>query len=150
MLRIENLLPQFKKALRKRDLNNSKYLIGEIQPLLKALNKNAKLIELRNLLFELAMDTGEYLYAIDGFTANRNLINKNTRLHLEATALLAITHIRNENIPAANPLIAEVLKNYKVIKSKSTRQKFNREIIQRFNKESVLMIQRRYTTKFYY
>jgi hypothetical protein len=131
--RLNVLIPQFKASVKKMHLNASKQLIVDIQPILKKEKKLAKLVELRNMLFELAMELGDFDYAIDGFIANRDLIDKNTRLHLEATALIAICYLRKSDFPKAQPYIMEVLQNKKVIKTDSTRNKFHKEIIHRFD-----------------
>jgi hypothetical protein len=138
-VRLDILMPQFKNSIRQKDFQLSKRLLAEIQPLLKNIKKNALLIEARNLLFELAVEKKEYDYAIEGFLMNRKLISKTTRLHLEATALLAITYLRIDEFEKAKPFIKEVLQNKNVIKTESTRNKFNEAIIQRFDEESALL-----------
>ena len=133
--RLEILLPQFKKAVERKNLNEAKNVIADLQSLLRALNKTTKLVELKNQLFELAFHENQYDFAIEGFMSNRNLVNSKTRLHLEATALLAIAYLRKGDIEKARPFITDVLKNENVIKSPATRAKFHREIIERFNEE---------------
>lgn len=137
--RMKILLPQYEKAIKAQDLATGKKLITDIQSLLKTLSKTIKLVELRNALFEVAMEQGEYSYAIEGFTINRSMVNRNTKLHLEATVLLAVCYIRNEQFIEAQPIISEALKNEKVIKDKQLREKFHIDMINRFNEESVLM-----------
>jgi hypothetical protein len=58
---------------------------------------------------------------------------------LEATALIAICYLRKSDFPKAQPYITEVLQNKKVIKTDSTRNKFHKEIIHRFDEEAVMM-----------
>lgn len=136
--RLKILMPQYKKAILSKDFDFAKSLILDIQPLLKNLNKTSKLIEIKNQLFELAIIKNEPNYAIDGLLINRRLINKNTRLHLEATALLAIAYLRICEVEKSKPYIKEVLQNKNVIKTESTRSKFNEEIIKRFDEECTL------------
>ena len=136
--RLEKLVPQFRKAIHAKSLLNAKIVISDLQQVLRSLSKTAKLVEFKNQLFELALDEQDYDFAIDGFLSNRTLITSTTRLHLEATALLAIAYLRKNEIEKAKPFIIEVLQNKKVIKTDATREKFNREIIARFDEECAL------------
>lgn len=136
--RLDNLIPQFKKAIQERKLSEAKIIVLDLQQVLRALNKRTRLVELKNQFFELALEEQEHDFAIDGFLSNRKLVSKTTRLHLEATALLAIAYLRKTEIEKAKPYIKEVLENDKVIKTESTRIKFNKEIIARFDEECAL------------
>ena len=136
--RLDNLLPQFKKAIQDRKLSDAKIVASDLQQVLRTLSKMTRLVELKNQLFELALEEQEYDFAIDGFLSNRVLVSNTTRLHLEATALLAIAYLRKTEIEKAKPFIKEVLQNDKVIKTEATRIKFNREIIARFDEECAL------------
>lgn len=136
--RLKRLSPQFKKAIAERRLADAKIVIVDLQAVLRTLNKTTKLVEVKNQLFELALDEQDYDFAIEGFLSNRNLVNDTTRLHLEATALLAIAYLRKGEIEKAKPHIKEVLQNKNVIKTQSTREKFNEEIIARFDEECAL------------
>lgn len=136
--RLEILIPQFKKAIQAKNLPDAKVVISDLQQVLRNLGKITRLVEFKNQLFELALEEKEYDFAIDGFLSNRALVNNTTRLHLEATALLAIAYLRKNEIENAKPFIKEVLQNKKVIKTDSTREKFNKEIIARFDEECAL------------
>ena len=109
-----------------------------MQPILRSLGKTNRLAELKNKFFELTMEAGDYEMAIAGFEASREIVNNETRLYLEATALLAIAHLRNSDISKAKPYIQKVLKNDRYIKTESTRLLFNKEIIARFDEEVAL------------
>lgn len=85
----------------------------------------------------MAMDQGQLDLAIDGFESNRKLINSKTKLYLETTALLAITHLRKQNIAEAKPYIKKVLQSSDIIKTEATKIKFNEEVINRFDEEYV-------------
>ncbi len=137
-VRLERLVMQFKKAIATRNFSDAKVISFDLQEVLRRLNKQSKLVEFKNQLYELASEEKEYVFAISGLEANRAIVKNTTRLYLEATALLAITHLRNGNIEKAKPLIKEVLQNQKVIKSEATRAKFNKEIIVRFDEEITL------------
>lgn len=136
--RLDRLVPQFKKAIQDKNLADAKTVISDLQQVLRTLGKTARLVEFKNKLFELALEDKDYDFAIDGFLSNRVLVNNSTRLHLEATALLAIAYLQKNDIEKAKPFIKEVLQNKKVIKTESTREKFNKEIIARFDEECAL------------
>jgi hypothetical protein len=136
--RLKNLMPQFKKVIKERNFSDARIVISDLQAVLRTLNKTTKLVELKNQFFELALEDHEYDFAIEGFLSNRKLVNDTTRLHLEATALLAIAYLQKNDIEKAKPFIKEVLQNKNVIKTEATREKFNKEIIARFDEECAL------------
>lgn len=110
----------------------------DIQDVLSVTNNNTKIAQYKNWFFELALDVHEYDLAEKGFIGTMNLVNKNTRIYLEATALLAICYLRTKKYDLAKPFIEDVLKNDKVIKSEKSRRLFNKNIIQRFDEEVAL------------
>lgn len=89
-------------------------------------------------LYEAALETWQISVAIKGFQFVRDNANENTRLHLEATTLLAICYLREKKLNLAEPLMAEVLKNDKFIKSESKRFEFRAAIVERFDQEGAL------------
>lgn len=137
-LRLGRLATQFKKAIQNKNITDAKIVISDLQQVLRTLGKTTRLVEFKNQLFELALEEQDYDFAINGFLSNRTLVNDATRLHLESTALLAIAYLRKNEIEKAKPFIREVLQNKKVIKTDATREKFNKEIIARFDEECAL------------
>ncbi|MFC1679098.1 hypothetical protein ACFL2T_02680 [Elusimicrobiota bacterium] len=91
----------------------------------------------KNWLFEAALEAGELGFAETGLIGVRKKTSSRTRVHLEATALLAIAYLRQGDIAKAEPLIREVLLNDSNITSKSGRRIFRRRIIERFETEGV-------------
>lgn len=136
--RLKVLEPKLKVAISKRDFQTAKTLALDLQNLLKPTGHFTRLIQSKNRLYELALEIDELDTAIRGLESNRAVVNSNTRLYLEATSLLAICYLRQEEIELAKPLIKEVLTNDKVIKSSRTRKQFRLEIIDRFNQETAL------------
>ncbi len=63
-------------------------------------------------------------------------------MYLEATALLALCHIREGALDKAEPYIAEVLRDDKYIRSKRKRREFHKQVIRRFDEEGALAILR--------
>lgn len=136
--RLHRLEDQLNIAFKTKDLISAKAIVNDLQDLLRPTGHITRLVQNKNILFELAMEKLDYDYAETGFIGNRKLVNRNTRLYIEATSLLAICYLRKRNYEKAKPLIAEVLKNEKVIKSDRTRHAFHYEIIQRFDEEAAL------------
>jgi len=132
------LIKQFKKAISTCQYGDAKYVMRDLHDVMNRLNKKTKLIEHKNKLYELAIQEQDYEVAIDGLNSNRLVVGTRTRTHLEATALLAIAHLRKGEIESAKPFIKDVLQNTHVIKSPGTRARFNKEIIKRFDEEITL------------
>jgi len=88
--RLARLEPQLKIAVAEKDFGTAKKIVSDIQEFLRPTGHISRLVQVKNWLFELAIEIGEYDYAARGFIGNRKLVNKNTRLYLESTALLAI------------------------------------------------------------
>jgi len=136
--RLKSLDPQFKSAIAERKLDVAKIVIRDIRDVLNQTNNKTKLSQYKNQLYELALDSGDYDFAEKGFLEVRHLVNSTTRIHLEATALLAICYLRTEKYEESKVYIEEVLKNDKVIKTERTRNSFKKNIIQRFDEEVAL------------
>jgi len=83
------------------------------------------------------MEAGELDVAIAGFTGIRQKVSSRTRVYLEATALLVICYLRQRNVTAAEPLMAEVLTSHNIM-SESRRRKFLRLTVRKFEEEGVL------------
>lgn len=136
--RLKILEPKLDLAIRQRDYSTAKSLVSDIQSLLRPTLHYVRLCQSKNRLFELAIELKDYDFAINGLKSNREVLNNNTRIYIESTALLAICYIRQQEIEKAKPYIKEVLINHTVIKSERTRNIFHSEIIDRFNEEVAL------------
>lgn len=136
--RLSRLEPQLRNAAQKGDLAMAKRLLLDIQGVLRPTGHETRLMQAKNWLFEAAIEAGDYLFAIEGFIGVRKKVNRNTRVYLEATALLAIAYLRKQDLEAAEPLIREVLQNDKVIASQAKRAEFRKAMIARFDEEAIL------------
>jgi len=136
--KLKRLEPQLKLAVAEKNLGIAKTVVFDIQNILKPTGHLTRLVQIKNWLYELAIDVTEYSFAESGLIGNRKLVNANTRAYIESTSLLAICYLRSNNFDKAKPLIQEVLTNQKVIVSEKTRQEFRKNIIERFDEESVL------------
>lgn len=136
--RLKILEPKFKASIKRKDLETAKSLIVDIQTLLRPTKHFNRIVQNKNSLYELTLELGQIEFSISGLISNRSSVSKNTRLHLEATSLLAICYLRKKDIESAKPLIKEVLTNYSFIKTERTRREFRAEIIERFDEETAL------------
>ena len=112
--------------------------INEAHRLLKPLGQNCRLAVIKCRYCEFLINEQKEQDAILTLNGIRQILNKTTRGYLEATALLAICHLRQGEIVTAKTLMKEVLSNDSVIKSDFQRRQFQKIIIQRFDEETVL------------
>ena len=122
-------------AVYKGNYEHAKEIVLDIQKLLRATGHETRLMKAKNWLFEAALEAGELGTAEIGLIGILKKTNKNTRVHLEATALLAIVYLRQAKLKEAEPLMKEVLKNDKVIRSEKRRRQFRINTIKRFEEE---------------
>lgn len=136
--RLKILEPKLDIAVQNREYQVAKSLVSDIQNILRPTLHYVRLCQSKNKLFELAIELGEFDFAISGLQSNLKVLNVRTRIHLETTSLLAICYVRMQEIEKAKPYIRDVLTNQTVIKSERTRLIFHSEIINRFNEEVAL------------
>ncbi len=136
--KLGQLEPKLRSAVKRGNYLEAKNFVYEIQLILRPTGHETRLMQAKNWLFEAALEAGEIEIAISGFTGIRSKTSKSTRIYLEATALLAICHLRKGITEKAMPLMAEVLKNESLIKSPKRRRDFKLNVIQRFEEESAL------------
>lgn len=94
-------------------------------------------MQAKNWLFEAALNAGELLIAEAGFLGVRSKTAKSTRVHLEATALLAVCLLRQRRLAEAEALIHEVLSS-KSIKDPDRRRHFIESVTSRYRLESYI------------
>jgi hypothetical protein len=135
--RLHRLEPLLQAAAIRGDYEFAQQHALEIQNILRATGHETRLMQAKVWLFEAAMEAGHLSIAMPGFVGIRGKASKGTRLHLEATALLAICYLRQKNLTKAEPLIAEVLKS-RNIRSESGRRRFLRHVVARFEEEGLL------------
>lgn len=129
---------KLKNAVYKGNFEYAKEIVYDIQNMLRPTGHETRLMKSKNWLFEAALESGELDIAESGFRGIRQKMNKNTRIYLEATALLAVVYLRQGKIKEAEPLMREVLKNDKVIRSEKRNRQFRLNIISRFEEEVTL------------
>lgn len=136
--RLKILEPKLEIAISQRDYKAAKALVVDIQDILRATGHHIRICQSKNRLFELAIELEDFDFAITGLKSTLKILNRNTRIHLETTSLLAVCYLRLQEVEKAKPYIKEVLTNQTVIKSQRTRETFHSEIISRFNEEIAL------------
>ncbi|MFM9888430.1 MAG: hypothetical protein ACKVQT_35850, partial [Burkholderiales bacterium] len=119
------------------DYRRAKGFAADIQALLRATGHETRLMRSKNWLFEAALNAGELNTAELGFRGVRAKTKRNTRVHLEATALLVVCLLRQQKVSAAEPLIAGVLEG-KPIKDAERRRHFIESVASRYQLESYI------------
>lgn len=136
--KVQVLEARFRDYLSAGNLKKAKLALNELNKILSGYGHNARIMQAYLMFYEAALEQWEIDLAKRGFQFVRNNTNNNTRLHLEATTLLAIAYLRDRDTFSAEPLMAEVLRNETVIKSERQRQLFRFEVIDRFDQEGAL------------
>jgi len=126
------------KLLFAGELKRAKLVLDELKGILRSYHHEARIMQSYLRLLEAALDSWQLDIAKRGFQFVRSNTRNNTRLYLEASALLAIAHLKEQDILRAEPLMAEVLKNATAIKSARQRDMFRRAITDRFDQEAAL------------
>lgn len=120
------------------NLRKAKLALNELKEILRKYDHDARIMHGYLKLYEAALESWDLNTAKRGFQFVRNNTNKKTRIYLEATTLLAIAHLRDQDLVGAEPLMASALRNEYVIKSEAKRTQFRREVIERFDQEGAL------------
>jgi hypothetical protein len=136
--KLSRLEPALRDAAKKGDYSSAKKIAHDIQNILRPTGHETRLMQSKNWLFEAALEAGEIDTAISGFIGVRKKVFNNTRVFLEATALLAVCLLRKGEIEKAEPLMSYVLRNESVIKSERRRRQFRLNVIQRFEEEATI------------
>ena len=135
---LHRLEPKLRLASARRNFEEAEEIVAEIQLLLRPTGHETRLMQSKNWLYETAMEIGKTEYAIRGFIGVRKKVSSRTRLYLEATALLAICHLRKRDLESARPFMIEALKCEKNLKSERTRSEFKVSLAKRFDEEALL------------
>lgn len=135
--RLAILEPALRAAVYSADYRRAKGFAADIQALLRATGHETRLMRSKNWLFEAALNAGELNTAELGFRGVRAKTERNTRVHLEATALLVVCLLRQQKLAEAEPLIAKVLEG-KAIKDADRRRHFIESVASRYQLESYI------------
>lgn len=136
--RLKRLNTSLIKACKAGDLKGARTNLYDIKPILLLTGNTARYYIAYLRYLEACMDFDNINNALSAIKSIKEKSNKNTRVYLEASSLLAICYIRLGNFNEAEPIIKDVLKNDKVIKSESRRFEFRKEAISRFDEEALI------------
>jgi len=137
--RIAALEPQLKLCVRSADLAKAKRITIQIQELLRPTGHETMILQAKNWLYETAMESNNLTYAKMGFEGTIQKSSPRTRLNLEATSLLAICYLREQNTEKARELIIKAVENINNIKSDERRKQFHLRLLERLEEESILV-----------
>ncbi|MFW7340517.1 hypothetical protein V0R37_03120 [Pollutimonas sp. H1-120] len=137
--KLANLEPRLVSCVKSANLREAKLITAEIQLLLRPTGHETRLLQAKNWLYETAMEANSITFAKLGFEGNIQKSGPRTRLHLEATSLLAICYLRERNIDRARELIAKAVDDISCIRSESKRKQFHERLIARLEEESILL-----------
>ncbi|HDL6935609.1 TPA: hypothetical protein PXM13_000019 [Yersinia enterocolitica] len=130
--------PQLRCCVKTAEFDKAKKLTSQLQILLRPTGHETRLLQAKNWLYETALEAGHIDYAKSGFQGTMKKSSERTRLHLEATALLAICFLRENNIARASKLIMSAVDNISNISSETRRKQFHRRLLKRLEEESIL------------
>lgn len=135
--RLAALEPALKAAVYSADYKRARMFAADIQDLLRSTGHETRLMQSKNWLFEAALNAGELFTAEAGFRGVRDKTANTTRVHLEATALLAVCLLRQKKISEAEPLIQKVLQSTS-IRDPAKRRHFIESVSARYQLESYI------------
>jgi hypothetical protein len=133
------LVPQLKLCVKFADLDKAKRIAAQIQELLRPTGHETMVLQAKNWLYETAMEANSLTYAKMGFEGTIQKSSAKTRLNLEATSLLAICYLREQNSEKARELIIKAIDNINNIKSDERRRQFHRRLLEKLEEESILV-----------
>lgn len=89
-------------------------------------------------MLEACVDANRLQYAERGLIGVRSLAAQNTRLYLEAGALLSVTLLRQKKGAEAKKVLRDVIANINNITSDRTRHQFQKRLVTRIEEECIL------------
>ncbi|ADQ85301.1 hypothetical protein [Methylovorus sp. MP688] len=136
--RLAILEPRLRNCVPIADINNAKIITAEIQSLLRNTGHETRLQQAKNWLYETSIEANNLTFAKMGLEGTRQKVSPKTRVYLEATALLAICHLRENELNKAKFLIHEAVESINNITSEKRKSQFHRRLIIRLEEESIL------------
>ena len=133
--RLENALSE---ACNSGDLESAKSYAADIRSFAKSTNQNSRWLLNLTKLCEAAINYRDYNFAIQHLQSVLVNSNRQTRLRIEAHALLAIAYIRTKNISDSKVQITKAIENIKNIKSENSRKVFYEKLVTRMEEEAIL------------
>lgn len=135
--KLRPLEDKLKKAVSQQEPEVAIEVATRIQALFANDRNHHRLLRAKLWAYEACVDANRLTYAEPGLIGVRRLSGLNTRLYLEASGLLAVTHLRQKKISDAKKLIQEVIRNINNITSDRTRHQFQKRFIERIEEECI-------------
>lgn len=129
---------ELRKAVAKAEPDAAIEVAGKIQTLFPNDRAHHRLLRAKLWAFEACVDANRLPYAERGLIGIRSLAGSSTRLFLEASALLAVTLLRQKRTNESKKVIGEVISNINDIVSDRTRHQFQKRFIERIEEECIL------------
>lgn len=129
---------ELRKAVSHAEPEKAIEIATKIQVLFGNDRTHHRLLKAKLWAYEACVDANQLNYAESGLVGIRHLAGKSTRLHLEASALLAVSLLRQKKATEAKKIIREVIENINNIVSDRTRHQFQRRFIERVEEECIL------------
>jgi hypothetical protein len=146
-IRLAELEPRLRECVSRADFGKAKEIVHEVQTLLRSSGHEIRLLQAKNWLYETALEANQLDFAKSGFIGTIAKTSSKTRLHLEATALLAVCYLKEGDLDSAKPQIAKAVDSVGNIKSTSRRMQFHKRLLARFEEEALLAGMRDKTAK---
>jgi hypothetical protein len=127
-----------RKAVAQAEPEAAIEIAGKIQALFPDDRSHHRLLRAKLWAFEACVDANRLSYAETGLIGVRKLASPSTRLYLEASALLAVSLLRQKKITDSKKIIREVITNINNIVSDRTRHQFQKRFISRIEEECIL------------
>jgi hypothetical protein len=137
---LKTLEPKLRKAVSFGKIDEATKIVSRIEQLFPddSDRNHYKILQAHILYYQALLDDNQIKMAGIGFEKIRKRASKRTKMYLEATALLGICHLRNNNVPAAKTFIRESILSINNIKSDSTRNQLQKRILKHVELESIL------------
>jgi hypothetical protein len=138
---LETLKPmekELQKAVAQAEPEKAIEIATRIQTLFGNDRTHHRLLRAKLWAYEACVDANRLNYAESGLIGIRKICGRSTRLHLEASALLAVALLRQKKANDAKKVIREVIENINNIASDRTRHQFQRRFIERVEEECIL------------
>lgn len=127
-----------REAVAQAEVETAIEIAGKIQALFPDNRSHHRLLRAKLWAYEACVNANRLSYAETGLIGVRKLAAPSTRLYLEASALLAISLLRQKKITESKKVIREVIANINNIASDKTRHQFQRRLISRIEEECIL------------
>jgi hypothetical protein len=83
-VKLAEIEPQLRACVARAEFSRAKSLVAEIQPMLRSTGHTTRLLQIKNWLYECALEAREYHFATLGLEGNRKIAGHGTRIYLEA------------------------------------------------------------------